>query len=133
MTQNLHFITEDVWFHLSGYTSAQNNRYWSTINPDIWSASSWSEVWCVVWHYCNMNNRIHIFFTNCVNDIPWPFFRALWKKKGQGYFMHDVFKDRAISHWLWHERSPDVNPCDYYLLGNIKHRVFKLSPHVGWM
>jgi hypothetical protein len=29
----LTFFTDETWFHLSGYISAQNNRYWSIINP----------------------------------------------------------------------------------------------------
>jgi hypothetical protein len=28
----LTFFTDEAWFHLSGYISAQNNRYWSSIN-----------------------------------------------------------------------------------------------------
>jgi hypothetical protein len=33
LTQNLTFFTDEAWFHLSGYINAQNNRYWSSINP----------------------------------------------------------------------------------------------------
>jgi hypothetical protein len=29
----LTFFIDEAWFHLSGYISAQNNRYWSRINP----------------------------------------------------------------------------------------------------
>jgi hypothetical protein len=29
----LTFFTDEAWFHLSGYISAQNSRYWSSINP----------------------------------------------------------------------------------------------------
>jgi hypothetical protein len=32
LTQNS-FFTDEAWFHLSGYINAQNNRYWSSINP----------------------------------------------------------------------------------------------------
>jgi hypothetical protein len=28
----LTFFTDEVWFHLSGYISAENNRYWNSIN-----------------------------------------------------------------------------------------------------
>jgi hypothetical protein len=31
-TQNLHFFTNEAWFHLSGYINAQSNRYGSNIN-----------------------------------------------------------------------------------------------------
>jgi hypothetical protein len=29
----LTFFTDEAWFHLSWYINAQNNRYWSSINP----------------------------------------------------------------------------------------------------
>jgi hypothetical protein len=29
----LTFFTDEAWFHLSGHINAQNNRYWSSINP----------------------------------------------------------------------------------------------------
>jgi inhibitor of nuclear factor kappa-B kinase subunit alpha len=70
-----------------------------------------------------------------------PFSGALWKKKKHGYFMQDsatahtatysidvlseVFEDRLISRRLWPARSPDLNPCDFYLWGNLKDSVFK--------
>lgn len=28
----LTLFTDDIWFHLSGYINAQNNRFWSSIN-----------------------------------------------------------------------------------------------------
>jgi hypothetical protein len=33
MTQKLTYFTNKDWFHLSGYTNAQNSKYWSNINP----------------------------------------------------------------------------------------------------
>jgi hypothetical protein len=27
------FLTDEVWFHLSGCISVQNNKYWGSINP----------------------------------------------------------------------------------------------------
>jgi inhibitor of nuclear factor kappa-B kinase subunit alpha len=74
-----------------------------------------------------------------------PFLRALWKKKRHGYFMQDgatahtatysinilnkVFEDRLISRRLWPARSPDLNPCDFYLWGNLKDKVYSNNPH----
>jgi hypothetical protein len=29
----LTFFTDEAWFHLSGYISAQNSKYWRSINP----------------------------------------------------------------------------------------------------
>jgi hypothetical protein len=30
---NLVFYTDEAWFHLSGYVTSQNNRYWRAENP----------------------------------------------------------------------------------------------------
>jgi hypothetical protein len=70
---------------------------------------------------------------------------ALRKKKRHGYFMQDgatahtatysiivfneVFEDRLISRGLWPARSPDLNPYDFYLLGNLKDEVYSSNPH----
>jgi hypothetical protein len=29
--------------------------------------------------------------------------------------LNEVFEDRQMSHRLWPARSPDINPCDFYL------------------
>jgi hypothetical protein len=69
-----------------------------------------------------------------------PFSGALRKKKRHDYFMQDgatahtatysinvlneVFDNRLISHRLWPARSPDLNPCDFYLWRNLKDKVY---------
>jgi hypothetical protein len=35
INQQLIFFSNDVWFHLQGYTNKQNNRYWSSQNPHL--------------------------------------------------------------------------------------------------
>jgi inhibitor of nuclear factor kappa-B kinase subunit alpha len=30
---------------------------------------------------------------------------------------------------LWPARSPDLNPCDFYLWGNLKDKVYSNNPH----
>jgi hypothetical protein len=70
-----------------------------------------------------------------------PFSGVLRKKKRHGYFMQDgatahtatysinvlneVFESRLISRGLWPARPTDLNPCDFYLWGNLKDKVFK--------
>jgi hypothetical protein len=43
--------------------------------------------------------------------------------------LNEVFEDRLISHGLWPARSPDLNPCDIYLWGNIKDKMYWNNPH----
>jgi hypothetical protein len=74
-----------------------------------------------------------------------PFLRALRKKKRHGYFMQDgatahtatypinvlneVFEGRLLSRGLRPARSPDLNPCDFYLWANLKDKVYSNNPH----
>jgi inhibitor of nuclear factor kappa-B kinase subunit alpha len=66
------------------------------------------------------------------------------RRKRHGYFMQDgatahtttysinvlneVFENRVISRGLWPARSPDLNPCDFYLWGNLKDKVCSNNP-----
>jgi inhibitor of nuclear factor kappa-B kinase subunit alpha len=43
--------------------------------------------------------------------------------------LNEVFENRLMSHGLWPARSPDLNPCDFYLWGNIKDKVYSNNPH----
>jgi hypothetical protein len=43
--------------------------------------------------------------------------------------LNKVFEDRLISHRLWPARSPDLNPCDFYLQGNLKTKGYSNNPH----
>jgi hypothetical protein len=47
------------------------------------------------------------------------------------YVLNQVFEDRLISRELWPTRSPDLNPCDIYLWGNLKDKVCSKNPHIG--
>jgi inhibitor of nuclear factor kappa-B kinase subunit alpha len=42
--------------------------------------------------------------------------------------LNEVFEDR-LSRGLWPARSPDLNPCDFYLWGNLKDKVYSNNPH----
>jgi len=43
--------------------------------------------------------------------------------------LEGVFGDRTIRLGLWPARSPDLNPCDFYLWGNLKDKVYRTKPH----
>jgi hypothetical protein len=75
-----------------------------------------------------------------------PFLTALWKKR-HGYFMQDgtkahsanysmnvlneVSEDSLIGQRLWPARSPGLNPCDFYLWGNLKNNMHSSNPHTS--
>jgi hypothetical protein len=106
-------------------------------------------VWCAI-----TASRIvgPIFFENTLNsewyvsDILRPFFGSITEEEETyGYFMQDgatahtatysinvlneVFENRLISRGLWPSRSPDLNPCDFYLWVNLKDKVYSNNPH----
>jgi inhibitor of nuclear factor kappa-B kinase subunit alpha len=149
----LTFFTDEAWFHLSGYINAQNSKYWSNINPRQTSEVPLHDqkigVWCAI-----SAARIvgPIFFEETINseryvsDILQPFFESITEEeKTYGYFMQDgatahiatysihvlnkVFEDRLISRGLWPARSPDLNPCDFYLWESLKDKVYSSNPH----
>jgi inhibitor of nuclear factor kappa-B kinase subunit alpha len=43
--------------------------------------------------------------------------------------LNEVFENRLISRGMWPARSPDLNPCDFYLWGNLKDKVYSSNPH----
>jgi hypothetical protein len=43
--------------------------------------------------------------------------------------LNEVFENRLISRGLWPTRSTDLNPCDFYLWGNLKDKVYSNNPH----
>jgi hypothetical protein len=43
--------------------------------------------------------------------------------------LNEVVGNRLISRGLWPARSPYLNPCDFYLWGNPKGKVYSNNPH----
>jgi hypothetical protein len=52
LTQNLIFFTDEAWFLLIEYMSAQNSRCWSSINPrqtfELSLHDQKIDVWCAI-------------------------------------------------------------------------------------
>jgi hypothetical protein len=40
-----------------------------------------------------------------------------------------VFGDTIINSGLWPMCLPDLTPCDFYLWGNLKDKVYRTNPH----
>lgn len=149
---SLLFMSDEAWFHLSGYVNSQNTRYWDTENPNlvhevplhdakvgVWCAVSGRRIIGPIFFYDTVNSERY------VNNILQPFFDMLTEEEREyGYFQQDgatahtshlsmetienVFSDRVISTGLWPARSPDLSACDFYLWGNLKQKVYKNNP-----
>jgi hypothetical protein len=52
----LTFFSDETWFHLQGYISTQNNRYWSSQNPHLTHEVQLHPVKVGVW--CAVSARI---------------------------------------------------------------------------
>jgi hypothetical protein len=66
----------------------------------------------------------------------------IWEEEKEVYFMQNgttahtanysihvlnkAFEDRLISRRLWPARSPDLNPFDLYLWGNLRNKVVQI-------
>jgi hypothetical protein len=48
-------------------------------------------------------------------------------KKAQNY-LRSKFGEKFIDKKKWPPRSPDLNPCDYFLWGYLKSRVYNPLP-----
>ena len=97
LNMDLFLISDESWFHLSGYVNSQNNRFWAAENPHYFHETPLHAqkvgVWCAV-----SARRIigPIFFHQTLNsaryiaDIFNPFVAALTEEeKTYGYFQQD--------------------------------------------
>jgi hypothetical protein len=53
---------------------------------------------------------------------------------GQSHGLHKELLNNLIGkmltiHGLWSPRSPDVNPCNYYLWGALEGRIYENNQH----
>lgn len=149
----LTFFTDEAWFYLQGHVSTQNNRYWATENPHmihevphhaakvgVWCAVSALRIIGPIFYDTTVDSHVY------VNSILNNFFPLLTRNERLcGWFQQDsatahtaensmhelrsVYGDRIISRGLWPPRSPDLSPCDFYLWGTLKNKVYASNPH----
>lgn len=145
-----YFIASDeAYFHLDGTVNNHNFRIWSQSNPcfvaekQLYPAKV--SVWCAIsknkiigpyffeetvkegnyldmvvnyfWpEYCKQNNTTQYYFQQ--DGAP------AHKAKSVQAWLKSKFQDRFIDKDLWPPRSPDLNPCDYFLWGYLKDKVY---------
>lgn len=150
----LQFICSDeAYFYLSLPANKQNNQIWSLEKPFEVIERPLQDQKLLVW--CAMTTtRIYgpYFFDESVNqhnylqmlqDYFWPKHNRV-----EGYDTYYFQQDGATPHtakivqdWLkskfgdfflsktkWPPRSPDLNPCDFFLWGYLKARVYNPLP-----
>jgi hypothetical protein len=72
------FMTDEAWFHLSGYVNSQNSRYWATENPNELHEQPLHDQKIGVWCGVSATRIIGpIFFDSTVNtDV----YLAIWEE-----------------------------------------------------
>jgi hypothetical protein len=147
------FFSDEAHFHLCGYVNQQNYRFWATEKPDfsiqaplhsqritVWAAISRKHVIGPVFLNENVNADV---YSEIIRNHLFPGLRhhKLVKKawfQQDGATPHTANRvlellrtklgDRIISKGLWPPRSPDLTPCDYFLWGFLKDRVYIQRP-----
>jgi hypothetical protein len=150
-------FSDEAHFHLDGGVNRHNFRYWSNENPQ-WTSevalhSQRTTVWAAIWK----DGIIGPFFFDAnvtserylelLKDQFWPKVAQLGLQADM-IFMQDGAPPRwgkSVRCWLnehfpgrwigrgsptiqWPPRSPDLTPCDFFLWGFIKSKVYSTRP-----
>ncbi|UYV81676.1 hypothetical protein LAZ67_20001949 [Cordylochernes scorpioides] len=111
--------TDEAHFSLNGEVNTQNSRIWATENPRIFTE--------MPLHQPRVTDRQALSEITFMQDGGPPHI-----SRGAKQLLKDTFgEDRVISrHFIhqWPSRSPDLTPCDFWLWGYIKSRVYRCRP-----
>jgi inhibitor of nuclear factor kappa-B kinase subunit alpha len=148
----LTFFSDEAWFHMQGYINMQNNRYWSSQNSHLTHKVLLYPVKVGVWCAVRAIRIVGpVFFKETINckrrvqDILRQFSSELTEEKRlYGWFqqdsaiaytarmsmqaLSDIFRYRIVSSGIWPACSPDLNPCDFFLWGCFKDKVYNSNP-----
>jgi hypothetical protein len=148
------FIASDeAYFHLNGAVNNHNCRIWSDSDPIcvieqplkppkvlVWCAVSANRVYGPFFFDSTVNNENYL---DMLKSYFWP--KVYRSKNATGmYFQQDgapahrhenvqqwlksKFGDRFLNKDKWPPRSPDLNPCDYFLWGYLKDKIYAQMP-----
>ena len=145
--------SDEAYFYLTESINKQNNRMWLEERPVDWIEKPLHDEKVLVW--CGISCRkIYgpYFFEESVNQHNYleMLKNFFWLKHyrveshGKYYFQQDgatphtanlvqdwcgsKFGANFITKQQWPPRSPDLNPCDYFLWGYLKSKVYKPLP-----
>ena len=145
--------SDEAYFYLKEPINKQNNRSWLETRPTEWKEQPLHDEKVLVW--CAMSaKRIYgpFFFESSVNqhnylkmlkEFFWERHRKVPEYK-KYYFQQDgatPHTSNLVQNWLKSKfsdffldkkksppRSPDLNPCDFYLWGHLKALVYTPLP-----
>ena len=149
--------SDEAHFHLVGGVNRHNCRFWAQENPHRLKEESMhsprTTVWAAIWR-----SGIYgpFFFDETVNkdrylqmlkDEFWPMVRAdgranriIFMLDGApphwGLPVRNWLNEQMPQRWMgrgspnmpWPPRSPDLTPCDFFLWGFLKSKVYQTRP-----
>lgn len=152
-TENWFICSDEAYFTLTLPLNKQNNRIWADSQPVIGIETPLHDEKVLVW--CAISAaKIYgpYFFSESVNQdnylsmlkiFFWP--KHLRTAEYKKYFFQQdgatphtantvqtwlttKFNEKFVNKKTWPPRSPDLNPCDFYLWGYLKATVYNPLP-----
>jgi len=149
---NTILFTDEANFYLNGEVNKQNMRFWSDENPH-WmdpakeQGSAKVMVWCGIWngqiigpfffdHTVNAENYLQMLQTQMMPILQRGAILPTWFQQDgapphYAILVRDWLNAQFPGHWIgrrgtieWPARSPDLSPCDFYLWGALKAKVY---------
>ena len=150
----LFFICSDeAYFYLTESKNKQNNRMWCESRPQNWIEVPLQDEKIHVWCAISANRVFGPFYfeetvkkENYLEMLQTFFWPKLLRTKHHEkyYFQQDgaaahtsnivqawgtsKFGRKFLNKQMWPPRSPDLNPCDYFLWGYLKSVVYNPLP-----
>jgi transposase len=144
------FYTDEAWVLLSTGPNRQNYRLWSPDNPHenfqmplhsqklgIWGAISRRRIYIHFFNFTVTAPRYMEIIDDFIDNMSLEERGTCWFQQDGApahtanitlNYLEELFQGRVISKGLWPPRSPDFNPCDYFLWGAIKENIFAKKP-----
>jgi hypothetical protein len=145
------FWSDECHVWLDGYVNSQNSRCWAKKNPHVHVERSLHPQRLTVWAAVSRYHLIGPVFIDGIVDgqiyrdlISNQFIPKLREANvnlQESWFMQDSatphtaqetlrllrshFGERLITKPLWPPHSPDLTPCDFWLWGYLKERVYR--------
>jgi len=145
-------FSDEANFHLDGKVNRHNCRYWSKENPDyvleiplhspkvvVWAAISQQKIYGPFFFDDNVNSKNYLamlannFYPSLTRTEQRLFIFMQdgapphWSKPVRSW-LDEKFKQRWMgrgsSNLPWPARSPDITPCDFFMWGFLKSKVY---------
>lgn len=149
--------SDEAVFHTGGFVNRHNSHYWAAHDPEVIVEKMQNRpkvtVWCgmtasrIIGPYLLRDTMNADRYLKMLEEYVWPRICG-WENIDELVFMQDGAPPhfaRTVRAWLdqkfperwigrqgphnWPARSPDLTPCDFFLWGWAKEKVYQTKPH----